>query len=215
MRLVADIDAHELIRAEDVAIGRAGTAFVSGLTWTVRPGEWWWIEGANGSGKTTLLSTLLGELPPIGGRLTVHPHLADGAGLGVVLQHDELLPTLPMTVGEYVAFGAVGLHAAAGAGEAAIGAVGLDAGRSYWALSGGQRQRARVARALSRHPALVLLDEPFNHLDAAAVTACLAALRERRAAGTAVVCVGHRLPELSERAGRILLVDGRAVVEQP
>lgn len=212
-RLIADIDAGELVRAEDVAIGRGGAALVSRISWTVRPGDWWWIEGANGSGKTTLLATLLGELAPVGGNLTVHPHLADGVGLGVVLQHDDLLPTLPLTVGEYVSAGQVGSQRDAGAVAAMVEAVGLDPRRSYWALSGGQRQRARVARALSRRPAMVLLDEPFNHLDTAAIAACLGALKTRRAAGTAVVCVGHRLPELGERAGRMVLGDGAAVVE--
>jgi len=209
----ADIEESVLARAEGLAIGRGGRTFAAGLDWTLRPASWWWIEGANGSGKTTLLCTLLGELPAAGGRLTVHPWIADGSGLGCVLQLDELLPTLPLSVADYVALGQPGSgRRDMGAVEAAIAAVGLDARGSYWALSGGQRQRARIARAIARHPALLVLDEPFNHLDAESTVRCLAAIEERRAAGTAVVCVAHH-PPAAAKAGHVRLADGAFAVE--
>ena len=215
MQIHGDLEESVLVRAEGLCIGRAGTVFASGLDWTVRPGTWWWIEGDNGSGKTTLLSTLLGELPTAGGRLTVHPWIADGSGLGTVLQLDELLPTLPLSVADYVGLGLAGSgRRDAGAIEAAVLAVGLDIGRSYWALSGGQRQRARVARAIARHPALLVLDEPFNHLDGDSTARCLAAIEERRQAGAAVLCVAHRPPD-AVQAGRLRIAAGRFVVEQP
>ncbi len=203
------------MRTEGLAIGRAGRTFAGGLDWTVRPASWWWIEGDNGSGKTTLLATLLGELAPLAGRLTVHPWIADGSGLGSVLQLDELLPTLPLTVADYIGLGQAGSgRRDPGAVEAAAEAVGLDARVSYWSLSGGQRQRARVARAVARHPALLVLDEPFNHLDADSTARCLAAIEERRLAGAAVLCVAH-LPPAARQAGRVRLRGGAFVVEAP
>ncbi len=213
MQVHGDIEESVLLRCEDLAVGRGGQTFASGLTWTVRPGTWWWIEGDNGSGKTTLLATLLGELPSTGGLLTVHPWIADGSGLGTVLQLDELLPTLPLTVADYVGLGQAGSgRRDPGAVEAAIEAIGLEPRKSYWALSGGQRQRARVARAIARHPALLVLDEPFNHLDTESTARCLAAIEERRQTGAAVLCVAHRSPDAGQ-AGRIRLADGVFVVE--
>lgn len=208
MQIHSDIEDSVLLRCEGLAIGRGGRTFAGGLDWTVRPASWWWIEGDNGSGKTTLLSTLLGELPPIAGRLTVHPWVADGSGLGSVLQLDELLPTLPLSVSDYVGLGlAGGGRRAAGAVPSAVQTVGLRPEQSYWSLSGGQRQRARVARALARHPALLVLDEPFNHLDADSTALCLAAIEARRQAGAAVLCVAHQ-PPAARQAGRIRIVDG-------
>ena len=215
MQVHGDIEESVLVRAEGLSIGRGSRILASGLSWTVRPSSWWWIEGDNGSGKTTLLSTLLGELPPLAGRLTVHPWIADGSGLGCVLQLDELLPTLPLSVADYLGLGQAGSgRRDPGAVEAAAEAVGLDPRASYWALSGGQRQRARVARALARHPALLVLDEPFNHLDGDSTARCLAAIEERRQAGAAVLCVAH-LPPAAALAGHVRLVGGAFVVEAP
>ncbi len=203
------------MRSKGVAIGRAGRIFANGLTWTVRPASWWWIEGDNGSGKTTLLATLLGELPPLAGRLTVHPWVADGSGLGSVLQLDEMLPTLPLSVSDYVGLGLAGSgRCDPGAVAEAVETVGLEPRKSYWALSGGQRQRARVARALARHPALLVLDEPFNHLDADSTARCLAAIEQRRQAGAAVLCVAHR-PPAAQQAGRLRIAGGAFIVENP
>jgi ABC-type Mn2+/Zn2+ transport system ATPase subunit len=211
----SDLEESVLLRCEGLAVGRAGRHFASGLTWTVRPATWWWIEGDNGSGKTTLLATLLGELPAIAGRLTVHPWIADGSGLGSVLQLDEMLPTLPLSVSDYVGLGLAGSgRCDPGAVAEAVEAVGLEPRKSYWALSGGQRQRARVARALARHPALLVLDEPFNHLDADSTARCLAAIGQRRQAGAAVLCVAHRPPAVPD-AGRLRLADGGFIVENP
>jgi ABC-type Mn2+/Zn2+ transport system ATPase subunit len=208
-----DIEESVLVRTEGLAIGRGPRTFASGLDWTVRPSSWWWIEGDNGSGKTTLLATLLGELPARAGRLTVHPWVADGSGLGTVLQLDELLPTLPLSVADYLGLGQAGSgRRDVGAVEAAAEAVGLDPRASYWSLSGGQRQRARVARALARHPALLVLDEPFNHLDADSTARCLAAIEERRVAGAAVLCVAH-LPPTARQAGRVRISGGGFTVE--
>lgn len=213
MRIHADPEEKTLVRCTDLAVGRGGRTLATGLTWTVHPGSWWWIEGDNGSGKTTLLATLLGELQPAGGSLTVHPWVADGTALGCVPQFDEMLPTLPLRVADYVGLGlAGGSRGDAGTVRESIRAVGLDAGKSYWALSGGQRQRARVARALARLPALLVLDEPFNHLDGDATAACLAALEARRAAGCAVLCVAHRPPG-AVATGRIRIGGGAFVQE--
>lgn len=213
MRVHADPEERSLIRCAGLAVGRGGRALAGGLDWTLMPGDWWWIEGDNGSGKTTLLATLLGELPHLAGELTVHPFLADGSGLGCVPQFDEMLPTLPLTVADYVGLGLAGSPR----GDAAtvreqIRRVGLDPGKGYWALSGGQRQRARVARALARLPALIVLDEPFNHLDPDAIAACLAAVEARRAAGAAVLCVAHRPPGAAA-AGRIRIAGGSFALE--
>ncbi len=204
--LTSGIDASDLVRAEGLAIGRNGRALVAGIDWVLRPGQWWWIEGPNGSGKSTLLATILGELPPLAGRLVVHPWIADGGGLAVVPQHDALAPTLPLSVAEYLAF------AAKNPDPAVFDELDIAPKASYWALSGGQRQRARIARALVRQPALLVLDEPFNHLDRESIVRGSAALVRRCRAGAAVVVIGHQVPEVAIPCGRIVLDEGRAEV---
>jgi ABC-type Mn2+/Zn2+ transport system ATPase subunit len=65
------------------------------------------------------------------------------------------------------------------------------AGRPIAALSGGQQQRALVARALAQGADLLLLDEPFNNLDADTRADLLGLFAELRSAGKTLVVATH------------------------
>jgi UDP-glucose/iron transport system ATP-binding protein len=78
-------------------------------------------------------------------------------------------------------------------------------------LSGGEKQRVTIARALLRHPQVLLLDEPTSALDPPNVTRVaetIARLREEK--GLSIIAVTHQ-PELARRlgGGLLYLVDGR------
>ncbi len=209
---ILDEERH-LLSARDLTIGHGRTAVTSGIALTVARGDWWWLLGENGSGKTTLLQTLLGRLPILGGRLWRHPAIVDGSALGVVPQRDELAPTLPATVLDLVRLGQVGLGRSAREcrqlATEAIAGVGLDAAASYWRLSGGQRQRALLARALARDPDLLILDEPFNHLDADSRARLLTVLASRHGAGCAIVVVGHEAALVDAHPGQVFTMLAR------
>ena len=77
----------------------------------------------------------------------------------------------------------------------ALEAVGLAERKDdrFGTLSGGQRQRVLLARAIAQQPRLLLLDEPFNGVDAVSQQALLAALRRLQDGGAAVVVSTHDL----------------------
>ena len=79
-------------------------------------------------------------------------------------------------------------------------------------LSGGQKQRAALARALARHPRIVLLDDALSAVDSHTEAAILRSLRDALAGRTAVIA-SHRISAIREATWTIVLEDGR-VVEQ-
>ncbi len=132
---------------------------IRGLNLQIHQGEFVALLGESGCGKTTLLRALAGLDRPDAGqiRATDRP--------SVVFQEHRLLPWARLW--ENVALGNERKVGRAGA-EQALAEVGLEGRADDWPrnLSGGQLQRVALARALVRHPALLLLDEPFAALDA-------------------------------------------------
>ncbi len=198
-----------ILQTRELAVGYGPLVVLRHVNLTVRAGEWWGVLGRNGSGKSTLLQALLGLLPPQAGAL----RRPGAPRVGFVPQRCELTPTLPLTVQEFVRLGLVGSGLKRAARRAELERVlrtfDLASLRHtpYGLLSGGQRQRARVARALVRRPALVLLDEPTNDLDPAAEAAVLDTLTARpRQAPATCLCVTHDLGLVERYATHIGLV---------
>ncbi|HEU5475881.1 MAG TPA: ABC transporter ATP-binding protein [Actinophytocola sp.] len=191
-----------------------------GVSFTVPAGGMTAFVGPSGAGKTTIFSLIERFYEPDSGRVLIDGTdvrdwpLADlRASIGYVEQD---APVLSGTLRENLLFGAP----TAGAEEVAAvltttrldGMVerlpdGLDTpvGHRGIKLSGGERQRIAIARALLRHPRLLLLDEVTSQLDAVNE----AALRETiadAAASTTVLVVAHRLSTVT-RADRIVVLD--------
>jgi ABC-type Mn2+/Zn2+ transport system ATPase subunit len=201
MNLIPTVsERHPLAALRDVALGYHGRPILRHVSLTVAAGECWALVGPNGRGKTTLVNALLGVVQPLAGELVLAAPDGRRPAIGHVPQHPPHHGYLPTTVREFVDLGMVGLKLSraerAERLAAALAEVGLaDRARSsLWALSGGQRQRALIARALVRHPALLVLDEPTAGLDVNAEQALLALLaRLRHQQGLTVLLVTHDL----------------------
>src|SRR5260370_27560996 len=145
---------------------------VSGISLAVSQGETLVLLGRSGSGKTTLLRLINGMLMPSQGEFVVQERSTRAwdliglrRGIGYVIQDAGLFPHF--TVAENVALVPI-LEQWESARTAArveemLHLVGLDprefANRRPRELSGGQRQRVGVARALSAHPPILVIDE--------------------------------------------------------
>jgi ABC-type Mn2+/Zn2+ transport system ATPase subunit len=200
-----------VIGVRGLAVGYPGRRVLADVDWRVSAGDYWFLLGPNGSGKTTLLRAVLGLLRPQAGEIERDPSAASLEHTGFVPQQARINPTLPTTVHEFVGLGAVGLPRSARDArslEWALARVGLAelAQRDLRALSGGQRQRALVARALVRHPRLLVLDEPTEGLDVASEEAFLATIDElHRAEHLTVLFVTHKLRIAARYATHVAL----------
>ncbi|MET9071541.1 ATP-binding cassette domain-containing protein [Streptomyces sp. NPDC004232] len=175
------------------AVGRRygirGPWVLRGVDLTIAPGTLTRIEGANGTGKSTLLRLLARLDAPTEGRVTGRPRTAY-----VPERFPSALPFTPL--GYLTHLGTVHGLSRATARHAArtwlerFGAGG-HADTPMARLSKGSSQKVAVAQSLLGEPELLVLDEAWTGLDAAARAELERAVAERTAAGGAVVFVDH------------------------
>jgi ATP-binding cassette subfamily B protein len=194
------------IRFEDVTLRYPrGDVALSGVTACVPPGATVVIRGESGAGKTTLVSLLPRLLDPTEGRVLMDGHdvrtfTLDSLRERVAMVFQESV-LLGLTVRENIELGRLGAspedleRAAERAGVLRFSCDlphGLDTivGERGALLSGGQRQRIALARAALRGSPILVLDEPFAHLDALNRASVVEALKESTR-GRTVLVVTH------------------------
>jgi len=209
---------------EAEAVGKAfGRAVVlRDVTLRIAAGEVVALFGPNGAGKSTLLRLLATLIKPTQGRLRWFGGAEGGTALrrriGLVAHQSFLYPDL--TARENLRFYArmYGLDVADERADAWLGRVDLAdaADRTVRRFSRGMEQRLALARALMHDPDLVLLDEPWSGLDAAAGDWLADLLRELRGTGRTVVVATHDFTRGLAVATRALVLHrGRLAWETP
>jgi heme exporter protein A len=158
------------LRFVDVARRYGRLTVLTGVSGEVAAGEVLLVTGPNGSGKSTLLRCLAGLLAPDSGTIEYKEEatLRDPAdrrrAIGYVAP--DLAFYEELTTAENLAFFARLRGVDPARGEALLDLVGLPRDRAAGALSSGMRQKLRWCWALLHRPPLLLLDEPFQNLDA-------------------------------------------------
>lgn len=189
--------------------GRTGPLVLDGVCLALEPCTVTVLRGPNGSGKTTLLRVLVGASRPSGG--TVHRP----ATVGYV---PERFPAgLRFSPREYLRH-AQRIRGLAGTGnDALVERLGLtdQADLPLATLSKGTRQKVAVAQALLADPDLLVLDEPWNGLDAGTQAELSGVLREVRERGARVLLADHGEAATQVQADRHLHLHGGALVEGP
>jgi len=199
----------------------------------IEPGEFVAVIGPNGAGKTTLLETINGLLSHTCGRAQVlgqdvarfGPQVRSSSGyVPQEFQFDETTPVLVKDVVLMGRFGRIGLlrrpkQSDQARAREALALLGLTelAERPIGKLSGGQQQKVLIARALAKEPRILLLDEPFSHLDFAARAEISELIgRLHRAWSLTTVIILHDLAAIPESCGHVVLLSqGRLVQDGP
>jgi ABC-2 type transport system ATP-binding protein len=211
-----------MISVNDVRVTLEGTEVLHGISFRVGRGQVAGYVGPNGAGKTTTMRLLTGALLPDSGAVTVagidvakHPTEAKRR-FGYVPEHGHLFESF--TPEEYIAF--VGrMHGLdepriTRRSEALLRFWGLTdtARQPMTGFSKGMKQKVLIGAALVHDPAVLLLDEPLNGLDAHAVLQMRALLRALAAAGRTVFYSSHLLDAVERVVDQVIVLRSGHVV---
>ncbi|WP_157016113.1 zinc ABC transporter ATP-binding protein AztA [Mesorhizobium xinjiangense] len=184
---------------DDLTLGYDSHPAVHHLTGAVERGSLTAVVGPNGSGKSTLMKGIVGVLDPMEGAVTV----GKGMKIAYLPQQSEIDRSFPARVLDLVRLGLWRERGLLGRytrqdGERmtqALSAVGLTGfeSRPIDTLSGGQMQRTLFARVLVQDADLILLDEPFNAVDAKTIGDLIALIERWHGERRTVIVVAHDL----------------------
>jgi NitT/TauT family transport system ATP-binding protein len=203
-----------MISFVNVSKAFGGHSVLSDLSFSIESKKCASILGPSGVGKTTILRLITGAIAPDTGMVQVTE-----SRVGYIFQEPRLLPW--RTALENIALGlrATGRdkkEAGAIAGEwlQKLGLKGFE--QHYPAqLSGGMQQRVSIGRALAIDPELLIMDEPFSHLDVELKDSLLEMMEGLIAdCYPTVVYVTHDLLEALRLADRIFRLSTNSVMEE-
>jgi zinc/manganese transport system ATP-binding protein len=184
------------------------------LDGAVRIGSLTAVVGPNGAGKSTLFKGVVGVIQPLAGR--IERHGVQPQDIAYLPQVAEIDSTFPVSVYDMVAMGlwrSKGLFGGIGPRdrdtvEGAIAAVGLTGfePRPIGTLSGGQMQRMLFARLLLQDARVIVLDEPFNAIDAKTSADLLQLVRRWHSEQRTVLAALHDLDVVKAHFPETLLL---------
>jgi ATP-binding cassette subfamily B protein len=199
---------------------------IDGISFSVAPGESLAILGPSGAGKSTLIHLLLRLYDPAAGsvqldglELPTLPRKWVRSQIGVVMQEPFLFSKSLRDNLRLGHGGAADPEIEQAARAACIHDTILSFEQGYdtlvgergITLSGGQRQRMAIARAVLKHPPLLVLDDAMSAVDGETEAMILEALKERRGRATTLV-IAHRLSTLVH-ADRVIVLDRGRILQ--
>jgi len=164
------------LKVSDLSVNFGPIPAIMGLNAEISQGSLTAVVGPNGAGKSTLLKAVTGQLRPASGKVSFGK--LKRSQIAYLPQQSSIERDFPISVLEIVSMGLCNEIA------------GLEV-RTISELSGGQLQRALFARLLLQKGKLILLDEPFNAVDAKTLKDLLEVIKSWHAEGTTVVAVLH------------------------
>jgi len=202
------------VQFRDVTLGYDRHPAVHHLTGEVASGALLAIVGPNGAGKSTLFRGIVGILRPLSGSIDTGD--LDIRDIAYLPQTADIDRSFPISVFDLVGtglwrstgfFGGMGTRARDSIAQA-LAAVGLNGfeNRSIGTLSGGQMQRMLFARVLLQDARVIVLDEPFNAIDAKTSADLLELVRRWHAEKRTVLAALHDLDLVRDNFPETLLL---------
>ncbi len=208
-------------RSVRLAYPDSETTVLHNFSLNLQRGELLCLLGPSGCGKSTLLKAAAGLMPPKEG--SIHSPPASAAmpypRILVLQQDDQLFPWMTVEQNTGMPMKRRGKKEWKKTVHRILRSVSLgEAGHLYpHQLSGGMRQRAILARALTAEPELLMLDEPFAHLDASVRSALqnlvVEIWQKQEIMPSSLFFVTHDIQEALIMASRIIVLDQQGNIQ--
>lgn len=176
------------------------------------------VVGPTGTGKSTLLRLIANLIPPVHGKVFLNGKEISWPTPDISLIHQSIATFPWMTAMENVELSLVNTKLSEEEirrrAESALSLVGLEKEKDNYPkeMSGGMRQRIAIARALAARPEVMLLDEPFVHLDEFTAQGLRDEIHRLvfnpKTFLKSVILVSHNLNEVIQLADRVYIVKG-------
>lgn len=218
-----------VLEMADISKDFPGVKALDHVNFKVRKGEIHALCGENGAGKSTLMKVLSGLYPAgtysgeiiIEGQSRQFHQITDAEQAGIAIIHQELALVKEMTVGENIFLGAEPcrrgviqwdeLYHNASMWLKRVG-LNISPNVKIGHLGIGQQQLVEIAKALSKHTKILILDEPTAALTESEVSILMEILNQLRSEGVSCIYISHKMPEVFALADSItVLRDGRTI----
>lgn len=197
------------------------------VNFSLKPGEIHALMGENGAGKSTLMKILNGVYKAASGEIYIDGKKAvinspnDARDYGISFMHQEILMAGNMTIAENIYMGVepvskgfVDMKAMNEKAQEMLDSLGLklSAKQQVGFLSVAQQQMIEIARALSFHAKIIVMDEPTSSLTNREVEVLFEQIRTLKEQNIAVVYISHKMDEIEAVCDRItVLRDGHYI----
>ncbi|MBX7095719.1 MAG: ABC transporter ATP-binding protein [Flavobacteriales bacterium] len=213
-----------MLEVKNIQFSYSGSEKVlQNISFSLSPGEVIGIAGKSGSGKTTLLKIIYGLLDPSSGSVIFKKEKVRGPSLELVpghpkmkmvAQHFDLLPD--HTVKENIEHRLLSYKKSfrEEKAEMLLKLCGIWEQRNQKpaTLSGGQKQLVAISCALAEEPELLLLDEPFSHLDHSTRNEILRFLAELKSVlGFSMIFISHDSSDVLQLSDRVMIMKAGSV----
>jgi NitT/TauT family transport system ATP-binding protein len=189
--------------------GNDAVTALDNVNFVVEGGTFVSLVGPSGCGKTTFLNIVSHVEQPTAGKVEIVSNGAGSSRIGYVFQDPRLLPWRSVLDNILYVMDGGTKQERVQVAKRHLDAVGLSqsAGMYPGQLSGGMQQRVGIARAMCIDPGVLLMDEPFSHLDAVTARGLREQVQELwEATGATVLFVTHDVMEAVLLSNRVLMM---------
>ena len=225
-------DMDNLLRMEKISKSFPGVKALASVHFELKRGEVHAIAGENGAGKSTFMKVLTGIYKQDEGEiyykgnlfLPENPKHAQEMGISIIHQELNLLPDLSVANNIYISReprkvrGIIDDKEMNEKAQALLDSMGLsiNAQTEVKDLSIASRQMVEIAKALSVHSDVLVLDEPTSSLSLSETETLFNIIRKLRDEGVGIIYISHRLEEFDDIVDRVtVLRDGKYITTQP